>query len=89
MKGTLIGSGNAAVVTVHPSGIIDIRIVDDTDRCTMTHRMNINTFAEIARVVFMNVRNDLDNFEDERDLADTVNGKIMNFIQTWVKHHGE
>ena len=89
MKGTLIGSGDADVVTVHPSGVIDIRLVDDTEHRTMIHRMKISTFAQIAKVVFMNVRNDLDNFKDERDLADTVNGKIMNFIQEWVKHHGE
>ena len=78
---TLLPFGDSSVATVHPSGIVGIRVVDDREHRTLTSRMQIDEFADIAKVVFMNVRNDLSNTKKERDLADDVNGKLMNFVQ--------
>lgn len=79
----LLPFGDNSIATVRPSGIVDIRVVDDREQRTLSSRMQIDEFARIAKAVFMNVRNDLSNTEKERDLADDVNGKIMNFVQGW------
>ena len=84
---TLLPFGDNNVATVRLSGIIDVRVVDASKDRTMASRMQISEFAAIAKVVFANIRNDVSNDEKERDLADDVNGKLMNFVQEWVKCH--
>ena len=80
---SLFPFGNSNVATVHLSGIVDIRVVDDHDHRTLTAEMNVDEFARIAKSVFANVRNDTNNTQRERDNADDVNGKLMNFVQGW------
>jgi hypothetical protein len=81
MMKTLLPFGESNVATVNPSGIVEIRL--NQKQLTMTSRMTIGEFAAIAKIVFMNVRNDISNDEKERDLASDVNGKLMNFVQEW------
>ena len=81
---TLLPFGASSVATVHPSGIIDLRVVDDHTHRTLTSRMQVDELARIAKIVFTNVHNDPGYTKRERDLADDVDGKIMSFLQKGV-----
>lgn len=81
MMETLLPFGESNVATVHPSGLVEVRL--NQKQRTLTSRMSIGEFAAIAKIVFMNVRNDISNDEKKRDLASDVNGKLMNFVQEW------
>jgi hypothetical protein len=83
MSDVLLPFGDSSVATVHSTGIVDIRVNSDREQCTLTSRMQVSEFARIAKTVFMDVRNDASNDQAERDLADDVNGKLMNFVQEW------
>lgn len=78
---TLLQFGEGGIATIHSSGVVDIRVIDE--QRTLTCRMSVGELARIAKIVFMNVRNDVSNDQRDRDNADDVNGKLMNFVQGW------
>lgn len=79
----LIPFGDGNIATVHPSGIVDIRLVDDKEHRTLTGRMHIDDVARIAKATFDKVRNDATCKEDERIEADTIIGCIVSIEQIW------
>ena len=69
MKAMLLQFGGSSVATVHPSGVVDIRVNSDQEHRTMTDRMTIGEFARIARIVFMSVHLDTSNDQEIADIA--------------------
>ncbi len=80
---TLLPFGDKDVATVHSSGIVEIRLIDNCEQRTLASRMMVHEFARIAKIVFGNVCNDVSNDQEERDRAGVVNGSLMNFIAEW------
>lgn len=83
MKAMLLPFGDSSVATVHPSGIMDIRVNSDREQRTLTSRMTVGEFARIARIVLMSVHLDESNDEEERDIARVADGKLMDFVKEW------
>ena len=75
--------GDCGVVTVRKNGLVDIRVVDDSEHRTLTGRMRIDEFVEIAKGIFRNVRDDSSNSIKEKEFADILIGKLSSFGQVW------
>jgi hypothetical protein len=79
----LISFGDGNIATVHPSGIVDIRLVDDKNHHTMTGRMSINEFAYVAKKVFVNVRDAVLCKDDARAEASDIISSIACIEHVW------
>lgn len=85
MHDILLSFGDGNIATVRPSGVVDIRMVDDREHRTSTVRIRIDEFARIAKTVFDSVKNDSSNKKSERDTAGYISEHIQNFEQIWIE----
>lgn len=83
MGGTLIQFDGKQIVTVHRSGIIDIRLVNDAEHITLSGRMHINEFAEVVDAVFTYMVDDAMVVDKDKLVAERILADIKTLKQVW------
>ena len=83
MNETLIQFDGRHVVTVHRSGIVDVRLVNDVEHTTLTGRMRLNEFVSIVGAVFGHVADDPSLQDSEMAAVQEILLGVDGFEQAW------